>query len=96
MLSTVSNVQIGSVKVLTTNGRGQTPSEIVDRMMNRIISVEGNPPEIVRLQLEAYQDHLRRVLEFYITQAQHHDRTNVTAFLEKNGHKDLADIIRRL
>ena len=52
--------------------------------------------ESLRLQAEEFKQAVRDTALHYIKEAIKSDRTTLTAEFERQGHKDMADIIRRL
>ena len=94
MLQTQTEVM--DVQVSTTNNRGHDPQFWVDRVMERLLSVSENADPMVKEQAKAFKDSIQALLLFYIKQAIQSDRATVAGLLEKQGHKDMADIIRRL
>ena len=51
---------------------------------------------MVKAQAEAFKESIAQVILIYIRQAIASDRSTVAGLLEKQGHKDMAKIIRRL
>ena len=51
---------------------------------------------MVKAQAEAFRDAIKQVVLMYIKQAIASDRSTVAGLLDKQGHRDMADIIRRL
>ena len=47
-------------------------------------------------QAQAFKDAIHTVILLYMKQAIASDRATVAGLLDKQGHKDMADIIRRL
>tara|TARA_Y100001972_G_C7615249_1_gene308479 strand:- start:722 stop:1006 length:285 start_codon:yes stop_codon:yes gene_type:complete len=94
MLQTQTEVM--DVQVHTTNNKGHDPQFWVDRVMERLLSVSENADPIVKEQAKAFKDSIQALLLFYIKQAIKSDRSTVAGLLDKQGHKDMADIIRRL
>tara|TARA_X000001316_G_C894543_1_gene15022 strand:+ start:190 stop:474 length:285 start_codon:yes stop_codon:yes gene_type:complete len=94
MLQTQTEVM--DVQVHTTNNKGHDPQFWVDRVMERLLSVSENADPIVKEQAKAFKDSIQALLLFYIKQAIQSDRATVAGLLDKQGHKDMADIIRRL
>ena len=64
--------------------------------MERLISISENATPEVRAQAEAFKDNMTQVVLLYLKQAIASDRATVAGLLQKQGHKDMADIIRRL
>lgn len=87
---------LGGVKVYTTTDRGFTPEEITERALDKIIYIGEQSHPLVRDQAQVFKDAIRGVLVFYIREAQKSERTNIIAMLSKQGHEDVAQLIRRL
>ena len=87
---------IGDVKVQTTNNKGLSPEYWTERIMERLISISENATPEVKAQAEAFKDNMTQVVLLYLKQAIASDRATVAGLLQKQGHKDMADIIRRL
>ena len=85
-----------SVEVHTTNRRGFTPAEIAERAADKIISISDDANPAIRAQAHAFRKQLVKVLENYMREAIKSDRTTVYNALTDAGHKELADLIRRL
>jgi hypothetical protein len=84
------------VEVHTTSGRGFTPEEIAPRVADKIISISDDANPAIRAQAHAFRTQLLKVLEFYMREAIKSDRTTVYNALTDAGHKELAELIRRL
>ncbi len=96
MFNVEVQADISNVNVHTTHNRGFTPEEIAERAVEKIVFVaEGASPE-VRAQADAFKDQIEKVILIYMKQAILSDRSTVAGMLEKQGHKEMADIIRRL
>jgi hypothetical protein len=89
-------MDVGSVLVETTEGRGFTPEEIAERCLNRVVSVADTAMPEVQAQAQAFKDQIRAVLVFYMKEAAKSDRTTVYNALLDAGQKDLAELIRRM
>lgn len=84
------------VDVQTTSNRGWTPEELADRALAKLISVSDTADEQIKAQALVFKDQIRHVLVFYMKEAIRSDRTTICAELEKQGHAELANIIRKL
>jgi membrane carboxypeptidase/penicillin-binding protein len=84
------------VEVQTTNNRGWTPEELADRALDKLLHVSKDADEQVRAQALVFKEQIRQVLVFYMKEAIRSDRTTICAELEKQGQKELANIIRKL
>lgn len=87
---------VGQFMVKTTQERGFTPEEVSEDLLNKIINVSMNAHPVIRDQAIAFKDSLRPVIIHYMRQAVKSDRTTLAAQLSKQGHLDMAEIIRRL
>lgn len=87
---------VGNVGVQATVGRGHTPEAIAEMCLGRILHVSKDSPEAIRLQAEAYKDQILGVLVHYMKMAAQSDRTTLYNELNRQGHADLAEMIRRL
>jgi len=96
MLGASSNGSVGDVFVFTSNDGGHTPDDIAEMALNKIISVSEDAPSFLRDQALAHRDRLKKVLVFYMNKMAQSERTTLSALLEKQGHTDMAEIIRRL
>lgn len=96
MFNVEVQADISSVNVHTTHNRGFTPEEIAERAVEKIVFVaEGASPE-VRAQADAFKSRVYHVIMLACKDAINSDRTTMFNLLTKQGHKDMADILRRL
>ena len=86
----------GIVEVQTTQHRGFTPEDVADRCLTKLLNVSDTAPSVIRDQAIAYKENMRAVIVFYMKEAVQSDRTTVGNALLDAGHKDLAEMIRRL
>tara|TARA_R110000868_G_scaffold230254_2_gene483392 strand:+ start:2201 stop:2485 length:285 start_codon:yes stop_codon:yes gene_type:complete len=85
--------EIGSVMVMTTEGRGFTPEEVAERALDKIIYVGANAHPMLREQAEAFKDSIRHVLVYYMHEAvRSHSVTLVNKFT-RAGHPELIPIL---
>ena len=91
-----SEIEVGSVRVITTENRGHTPEEIASLCAAQIVSVSDSAPPVIRDQARAYRNHLESILAFYMKEAIKSDRTTVCNAIKDAGHPDLSKLIRRL
>lgn len=87
---------MGSFLVKTTNERGFTPEEITEDLLAKLIFISTEAHPAIRDQAVAFRDQIRPVIIHYMKQAVKSDRTTLAAQLSKQGHHDMAEIIRRL
>ena len=91
-----SSLEVGSVLVATTQDKGHDPEFWAKAAADRIVSVGGNCHPLIAQQAEAFKESVQATAVFYIKEAIKSDRTPLFAELEKQGHADMANIIRSL
>ena len=89
-------MEVGTVSVHTTSGRGMNAEEWADLCMQKILYVGDQSIPAIRDQAQAYQTEIKKVLVHYFSKAIRSDRTTLYNILLKQGHKDIADIIHKL
>ena len=87
---------IDDIEVKTTNNKGLSPEYWTERIIDKLISISDNADPMVKAQAQAFKDSMTQVVLLYLKQAIASDRATVAGLLQKQGHKDMADIIRRL
>ena len=88
--------EIGQVSVFTSTDRGHSPEEMAEMALNKIMLVSEDAPPVIREQALAYKDKLKEILIFYMNRMAQSERTTIWALMKKQGHDDIAEIIRRL
>ena len=96
MISVDSKPELGSVNVVATENKGLSPEYWTERILERLISISDNADPVVQAQAKAFKEAIQTVVLLYMKQAIASDRATVAGLLEKQGHKDMADIIRRI
>ena len=89
-------ISIGDLGVKTTQNRGHTPEEVAEMATDKIISISDNADPMVKAQAHAFRDRTKMVITYYVKEGIKNHICTVCNELEKQGHKDLANIIRRL
>ena len=84
------------VDVVTTQNRGQTPEEVAERCINKIVGISATADPVIRQQAQAYKTQIEQVIIHYMKQAIQSDRTTVYNALLDAGEPKLADLIRIL
>ena len=87
---------IGKVSIFTSTDGGHTPEQVADMALNKIIQVNESAPPVIKEQASAYKDRLREILIYYMNSMAKSERTTIWALMKKQGHDDIAEIIRRL
>jgi len=96
MLQANGKGDLGSVKVFTSNDGGHSPETMADMAMNKIMLVSETAPSPIRDQAAAYRNSIRDIILYYLKEMARTERTTIWALLRKQGHEDMAEIIRRL
>ena len=96
MLELNSIVEPGICEVHTTENRGFTSEEIAERSVGKIVSIAESADPIVREQAEAFRSRLFHVIVKACNDAIQSDRTTLSSLLTQQGHKDMADILRKI
>jgi hypothetical protein len=96
MKGQVGIMEVGKVSVQTTSGRGMSPEEWAELCLQKIIHVGDQAIPAIRDQALAYRKEIKKVLVSYMTKAIQSDRTTLYNLLLKQGHKEMAEIIRKL
>jgi len=87
---------INGVGVETTSYRGFTPEEIAERAVKKIVSISKEADPMVRAQAEAFKNRVYHVIVSACKDAINSDRTTLYNLFTNQGHKDMAEILRRL
>ena len=96
MFSIETETKVGDVGVTTTNNRGHTIEEVAEMATNKIISISDTAPAPIREQAHVFKETCKKVIAYYMQEAVNNHICTVCNQLEKQGQKDLANIIRRL
>jgi|TARA_R110000787_G_scaffold198494_1_gene309586 hypothetical protein len=90
------NTSIGAFDVQTTENRGHTPEELALNAVQKIISIADDADPVLKQQAEAFRDRMFHVLVHTLGQAIKSDRTTLYNEFKKQGHDDVAEILRKL
>ena len=96
MFSLNSETEVGNLGVTTTDNRGHTIEEVAEMATNKIISISDTAPAPIREQAHVFKETCKKVIAYYMQEAVNNHICTVCNQLEKQGQKDLANIIRRL
>ena len=96
MFDSVGHTEIPDPFVFTSNNRGHSPEEMAEMALNKIMVVSKDAPPVIRDQAMAHRDKLKEILIFYMNRMAKSERTTIWALMKKQGHEDIAEIIRRL
>ena len=96
MFSIDVGMSAGSVSVETTENRGFTPEEIAKRACEKIISISEGTEPVLKAQAQASKQRMYYVIVQACQDSVLSNQTTLHNMLSKQGHEDMADIIRRL
>jgi|TARA_R110000822_G_scaffold28200_1_gene83959 hypothetical protein len=86
----------GDINVQTTSGRGHTPEELSANAVAKIINISDSADPVLKQQAEAFRDRMFHVIVHTLEQAVKSDRTTLYNEFKKQGHGDVAEILRKL
>jgi hypothetical protein len=89
-------LELGDLGVKTQNYRGHSIEEVAEMATDKIVSVSDQAPAPIRAQAHAFKEVCKKVIIYYMQEAVNNHMCTICNQLEKQGHKDLANIIRRL
>ena len=84
------------VDIQTTDNRGQTPEEVAERCVNKLIGISNNAHPAIKEQAHAYRKEMEKIIAIYMRQAIKSDRTTVYNAIKNSGNPKLAEYIRRM
>jgi len=96
MLQAKTDTELGNLTVTTTQNRGHTVDEVAVMATNKLISISETAPDTIKAQAHVFKDATHKVIAHYINEGIKNHICTVCNQLEQQGHKDLANIIRRL
>lgn len=84
---------IGTVQVMTTNGRGFSAEELAERALNQIINVGDNAPPVIADQARAFRENLREVLIYFMREAMRSRNVTLASKFTQAGFPELVKLI---
>ena len=86
----------GSINVQTTSERGHTSEELAANAVAKIINIADSADPVLRQQAEMFRERMFRVIVHALNQGIKSDRTTLYNEFKKQGHDDMAEILRKL
>ena len=86
---------VGTFEVQTTQERGHTPEELAINAVQKIISISDTADPVIKQQAEAFRERMFYVIVHTLNQAVKSDRTTLYNEFKKQGHDDVAEILRK-
>jgi hypothetical protein len=93
MFSADGAAEVGTVLIHKVDHRGFTPEELAEQALNKIIYVGDQSHPAIRDQANAYRDHIRAVLTFYMNRAIQSNNTTLANRLREAGHPELVKLL---
>lgn len=93
MISVDSVGGIGYVTLQHVSGRGFTPEELVDGVVDKIVFVGDKSHPAVQAQARAFRDQVRTLVLAYGEQCVASYQTTLTTQLNNAGHGDLTSLL---
>ena len=93
MFSATSESGLGDIMVHTVSHRGFTPEELAEQALNKIIYVGEQSHPAIRDQAQAFREHIRAVLVFYMNRAIESNNTTLANRLREAGHSELVTLL---
>ena len=88
--------ELGLVEIATQQYRGHAPEFWAEKCTARICGISENAEAHVRQQAEAYRLAIYSTILYYIKESINSERCTMRNILEKQGHNDLATILKEL
>ena len=95
-MSVKSDFILGKVGVTTTDGKGHDAEFWAAQATKKICDISDNAPEHVKQQALAFQNQVYTVILYTIKNAIKSQNTTYANLLEKQGHSDMAKILKEL
>jgi len=96
MISQSADAGLGSVMVATSNDGGHDPDFWAKIVTDRLVSISENADPHVRQQAEAFRQQVYEVVLRGINSAIASDRTTLSVILRRQGHNQMADLLKEL
>lgn len=92
MITDVETV-LGTVRIMTTQGRGFSAEELAERALHQIIAVGDNAPPAIAEQARAFREDLREVLTYYMREAMRSRNVTLANKFTEAGFPELVKLI---
>ena len=87
---------MGKVGVATTEGKGHDPEFWAAQATKKICDISDSAPDHIKQQALAFQNQVYTVILYTIKNAIKSQNTTYANLLEKQGHSDMAKILKEL
>ena len=96
MISVSGTPVLGTAMASVTQGRGLNADELTDMCMDKLLHVADTAPPAIREQAAAFKGDIRKLVHYYISQAQRSQNTSIYNVLMQAGQHDAAEVVRKL
>ena len=96
MISQSSDFGLGNVMVATSDEGGHDPEFWAKVTTDRLVSISDSAEPHIRQQAEAFRQQVYEVVLRGIKSAIASDRTTLSVTLRRQGHQQMADILKEL
>lgn len=93
MFNTEGGLELGDIMVHMVSNRGFSPEELAEQALNKIIYVGDQSHPAIREQAEAFRNHIREVLIFYMKRAIESRNTTLANRFTEAGHPELIKLL---
>lgn len=84
---------LGTVRIMTTQGRGFSAEELAERAVHQIIAVGDNAPPAIAEQARAFREDLREVLIYFMREAMRSRNVTLANKFTEAGFPELVKLI---
>ena len=95
-MSAKSDFVLGKAGVTTTEGKGHDPEFWAAQATKKICDISDGAPDHIKQQALAFQNQVYTVILYTIKNAIKSQNTTYANLLEKQGHSDMAKILKEL
>ena len=95
-MSVESDFTLGKVGVTTTEGKGHDAEFWAAQETKKICDISDSAPDHIKQQALAFQNQVYTVILYTIKNAIKSQNTTYANLLEKQGHSDMAKILKEL
>jgi hypothetical protein len=95
-MSVESDFVLGQVGITTTDGKGHDPEFWAAQATKKICDISNDAPEHIKQQALAFQNQVYTVILHSMKNAIKSQNTTYANLLEKQGHSDMAKILKEL
>ena len=84
---------LGTVHIMTSNGRGFSAEELTERALNQLINIGDNAPPVIAAQAHAFREELGEVLLYFMREAMRSRNVTLANKFIEAGFPELVKLI---